>query len=217
MDASIAGIIEEFFARYPARKYGKGQILIFSGEGGDAVYYLIDGRVKQYDVTYRGDEMILNVFKSPAFFPMSLAINHGTNPYIYEAETEITVREAPADTVVSFLKTNPNVLFDLLSRVYSGTDGLLARMMHLMSSSAKARLIYELLIACQRFGEEDGKGGLTLVMSESDIGSRAGLSRETVSREMKKLVADGLVADVGRGKITINDVSKLETKLGQVF
>lgn len=216
MDASIARVIEEFFTQYPKRKYSKGQILIFSGEGGDVVYNLVSGRVKQYDVTYRGDEIILNVFKPPAFFPMSLAINHSQNTYIFEAETEIVVRQAPAEAVVEFLEVNPSVLFDLLSRVYIGVDGLLGRMTHLMAGSAKARLIYELLIACRRFGEKEDGSEWQLSMSESDLGARAGLSRETVSREMKKLVDESLVK-VGRGKIIVDDISKLEIKLGQVF
>ena len=216
MDASIVRIIEEFFKRYPMRKYGKGQILIFSGEGGDVVYNLVSGRVKQYDVTYRGDEIILNVFKPPAFFPMWLAINHSQNAYIFEAETEIVVHQAPSSAVIQFLQANPSVLFDLLSRVYIGVDGLLGRMVHLMAGSAKARLIYELLVACRRFGEKDDNGEWVLVMSESDLGARAGLSRETVSREMKKLVIQDL-GRVNRGKIIVDDIAKLEIKLGQVF
>jgi CRP-like cAMP-binding protein len=216
MDTSVARVIEEFFKRYPMRKYGKGQILIFSGEGGDVVYNLVSGRVKQYDVTYRGDEIILNVFKPPTFFPMWLAINHSQNAYIFEAETEIVVRQAPASAVVRFLHANPSVLFDLLGRVYIGIDGLLGRMVHLMAGSAKARLIYELLVACRRFGKKGSNGEWVLVMSESDLGARAGLSRETVSREMNKLVNENLVK-MTRGGIIVDDIGKLEIKLGQVF
>lgn len=216
MDASVVREVEKFFAQYPTRRYGKGQILIFSGEGGDVIYNLVSGRVKQYDVTYRGDEIILNVFKPPAFFPMWLAINHSPNAYIFEAETEIVVHQAPSSAVIQFLHANPSVLFDLLSRVYLGVDGLLGRMTHLMAGSARARLIYELLITCRRFGEKDGRNEWTLAMSESDLGARAGLSRETVSREMKKLVRENLVK-VGRGKVIVDDISKLEIKLGQVF
>ena len=53
-------------------------------------------------------------------------------------------------------------------------------------------------------------------MSESDLGARAGLSRETVSREMNKLVNENLVK-VTRGRIIVDDIGKLEIKLGQVF
>ncbi len=216
MSEDVSNKIEAFFENYRSRKYAKGQILILNGDDTTYVYHLIDGRVKQYDVTYRGDEIILNVFKPPAFFPMSLAINKVPNPYIYEAETDIEIRQAPADDVVRFIKENPDVLFDLLSRVYRGVDGLLGRLAHLMASSAKGRLMFELLIACQRFGSKNDDGSCSVALNEKDLGARAGLSRETVSREMNKLIKDKLATLKG-GTVTIQDLNAFEEKLGKVI
>lgn len=216
MSQDITDKIEVFFSKYRLRKYSKGQILILNGDVTDYVYNLVDGRVKQYDVTYRGDEIILNTFKPPAFFPMSIAVNKADNPYIYEAETDIDVRQAPADEVIEFLKANPDVLFDLLSRVYRGVDGLIGRMAHLMASSAKGRLMYELLIECRRFGKNQPDGSCVLKVNEKELGSRAGLSRETVSREMSKLIRDKLVR-AKPGQITIKNLSVFEAHLGEVI
>lgn len=216
MDSVVVSEIEKFFSQYRVRKYSKGQILILNGDTPDSVYQIVSGRVKQYDITYKGDEIILNVFKPPAFFPMSIAINRTANPYTYEAETDIEVRQAPAEDVVEFLRAHPDVLFDLLSRVYRGLDGLLGRMAHLMASSAKGRLMFELLIACRRFGEENADGSRTITINETELGARAGLSRETVSREMSKLEKEDLVK-VKSGKLTIVDLKKFETRLGNVM
>lgn len=216
MDETVESQVDKFFSQYRVRKYPAGQILILNGDGTDHIYNIVEGRVKQYDVTYRGDEIILNTFKPPAFFPMSLAINKSDNPYIYEAETAIEVRQAPAVDVLTFLKSNPEVLFDLLSRVYRGVDGLLGRMAHLMSSSAKGRLMFELLIECRRFGKISAEGKCILDINEKELGARAGLSRETVSREMTKLSDDKLVK-FGAGKLTIFDVATFEEKLRKVI
>lgn len=210
----VATKIDDFFARYPVRTYSKGQILVMAGDKVGYVYNLVEGKVKQYDVTYRGDEVILNIFKPPAFFPMSLAINKAENPYIYEADTALKLRQAPADEAVAFIKDNPDVMFDLLSRVYRGADGLLGRMTHLMGSSAKSRLIYELLLEGRRFGKLGKDGSCTIDISEKDLGARAGLSRETVSRELHKLKAEKLVT-LGPKHIGITSLPKLEKKLGQ--
>jgi CRP-like cAMP-binding protein len=215
MDTAIMDKIEEFFGQYRLRHYAKGQILILNGDDTNYVYHLVKGRVKEYDVTYRGDEIILNVFKPPAFFPMSLAINKTPNPYIYEAETNIDIRQAPAEEAVTFIKDNPDVMFDLLSRLYRGTDGLLARMAHLMTSSAKARLMFEILLACRRYGEGKDDGSCTITLNEGDLAARAGLSRETVSREMGKLHSEELLELTG-GTITIHNISIFEERLGKV-
>lgn len=82
--------------------------------------------------------LYLTYFKPPAFFPMSLAINNVSNPYIYEADTEVVVRQAPAQDVLEFVKSNPDVMLNLLSRkLYRGTDGLIGRIVQLMSGSAQ--------------------------------------------------------------------------------
>ena len=214
MPEDITTKVAAFFASYRIRTYGKGQVLILNDDVPGYVYYLVSGKVKQYDVTYRGDEVILNVFKPPAFFPMSLAINKTPNPYIYEAETSIQVRQAPADKAVAFLQANPDVMFDLLSRVYRGADGLLGRMAHLMGSSAKSRLIYELLLEAKRFGSPQSDGATLLNIHEREIGARAGLTRETVSRELRTLKAEKLLSVTAEG-IIIRDTDALEVKLGQ--
>lgn len=212
MDEAVAAKIDGFFGRYNKRSYSKGQVLILSGDTTDYVYQLLSGKVKEYDVTYRGDEIILNVFKAPAFFPMSLAINKTPNKYIYEAESDIEIHQVPADEVVEFIKSNPDVMFDLLGRVYRGVDGLLGRMSFLMSGSAKSRLIYELIIESRRFGQLAKDGSYTIDINEKDLGARAGLSRETISREMHKLKDENLV-EVLPKNIVIKNIKDLEKKI----
>jgi CRP-like cAMP-binding protein len=92
-------------------------------------------------------------------------------------------------------------------------DGLLGRMSLLMRSSAKNRLIYELVIEARRFGENHKDGGYKLDISEISLGARAGLSRETVSREMHKLKYSGLI-EIRAKSIIVKDLSLLEDKLG---
>ncbi|OGI95103.1 hypothetical protein A2917_01810 [Candidatus Nomurabacteria bacterium RIFCSPLOWO2_01_FULL_42_17] len=212
MTEAVTQKIEDFFAQYRLRKYTKGQVLILNGDEASYIYHLVNGTAKQYDVTYRGDEIILNIYKPPAFFPMSLAINKTPNPYIYEAETNIEIRQAPADEVIAFIKANPDVMFDLLSRVYRGVDGVLGRVVQLMGGGARSRLIYELIIEAKRFGKiQDGKSCL-LDINEKDLGARAGLSRETVSREIHKLKTEGII-DIHSKGILIKHLDELENKI----
>lgn len=214
MSDQVVEKIDRFFSRYQLRRYAKGQILLVSGEDTDKIFHLVKGRVKKYDVSYRGDEAILNIFQPPAFFPMSIAINHTANPYVYEADTDVALRQAPATEVVAFIKANPDVMFDLLSRIYRGMDGLLGRMALLMRSSAKSRLMYELILEAKRFGESRKDGSYVLNINEIDLGARTGLSRETVSREIYRLKQDRLV-EVSTKSILVKDISLLERKLGK--
>jgi CRP-like cAMP-binding protein len=210
---SIADKVDAYFSKYPKRSYPKGQILVFADESPECIFYIVKGRVRKYDVSHKGDEVVVNLFKPPAFFPMSWAINRTPNNYFYNTEMPTEVHVVPADDALQFLKDNPEVTLDLLSRIYRGMDGLLGRLVHLMSGSAKSRLLYELLIECRRFGNKNDDNSYTLDITEVDLAARSGLTRETISREMKQMKADGLVSINPKG-IIVKDLKILEQKAG---
>ncbi|MEK7599626.1 MAG: Crp/Fnr family transcriptional regulator [Patescibacteria group bacterium] len=213
MASEIEQKIAKHFDKYPLRSYPKGQILVFAGEDPEHIFYLIKGKVRQYDVSYRGDEVVVNVFMPPAFFPMSWAINKTPNKYFLKTEADTELRVIPSEDALEFIKSNPDVMLDLLSRLYRGVDGLMGRMVHLMSGTANSRLIYELIIECRRSKKNDEHASYDLTTNESGMAARSGLSRETISREMHKLKAEGLVKVTSKG-IVVKDLAKLEQKLG---
>lgn len=214
MATDVSAKIEQHFSQYPKRSYPKGQILIYAKEEPESIFFIASGTVRQYDISYRGDEIIVNVFKAGAFFPMLWALTKRANNYFFDAETAVEVHVAPVEDTLDFLRANPDVVLDLLTRVYSGIDGLLGRMVHLMSGSAQSRLLYELVIACRRFGQMADDGSCDLSLHESDLAARAGLSRETVSREMQKLHKEDLLR-LQPGGIHINNCGVLEQKLAK--
>ena len=213
VEETIAEKIHREFSKYPQRVYPKGQMLVFAGEDPNHIYYLVSGRVRKYDISYRGDEVVVNIFKPYAFFPMSWPINHSKNEYFYKTETKVELHIVPPDAALEFIKANPDVMLDLLSRLYRGTDGLMGRMVHLMSGTAKSRLLYELIVECRRFGDKNAKGEYLLPVNEIDLAARSGLSRETISREIRKLKDSGLVSISGQS-IIVQDISALEAVLG---
>lgn len=212
MPVNATDKVKEYFTKYPKRSYPKGQIIIFGDEEPEHIYYLVKGNVREYDVSYKGDEVTVNIFKPGAFFPMSWAINKTRNKYFYKTDTETELHVIPPEDAVNFIKTNPDVMFDLLSRLYKGVDGVMGRMVHLMSGTARERLLYEIVVECSRFGKPDKTGNYLLTANEVDLAARSGLSRETVSREMHKIKAEGFV-DVTQKGILVKDVSALREKL----
>ncbi|MCL4358084.1 Crp/Fnr family transcriptional regulator [Patescibacteria group bacterium] len=204
--------VREYFSQFPHRLYPKGQILIFADEDPEHVYYLTKGRVVQYDSAYNGDELIVNVFKPGAFFPMSWALNRSPNRFFYRTDSESELHVVHADAALQFLSENSDVALDLLERVYRGTEGVLQRMVQLMTGTAKSRLMLELMIEAKRFGEMKDDGSVKINISEQDLAARSGMSRETVNREMRKLKSSSFVNLKG-GSIVITDVNVLEQAL----
>lgn len=202
-----------FFEKYPSRSFDKRELLLRAEEPIPSIFYLTEGRVSQYDITPNGNEIVVNVFKPGAFFPMSSAINNSPNHYFFEASTKTIVRTAPAAETVQFLKNNPEILFDLLARVYRGVDGVLRRMAHLMGGDAKTRLLFEILNAAYRFGDQQKDGSVLIKLSEGDLARHSGLARETVNRNIQTLKTAGLLTITHDGLI-IKDTGAIEHLLG---
>jgi CRP-like cAMP-binding protein len=143
---------------------------------------------------------------------MAVVLNDTPNDYFFEASTKLKVHVAPQADVVKFLQDNPEVTLDLLKRVYRGVEGVLRRMVHLMSGDTRKRLIFELLNATYRFGELKPDGSVVLGLKESDLARHSGLARETVSRNLQSLKAADILS-VSRLGITVKDVKALEAQL----
>lgn len=164
-----------------------------------------------FSLSKNGKEFVLNIFKPGSFFPMSLAVNNNHNLYYYEAITNAEIKLAPTDEVVEFIKSNPEVMFDLLQRLYRGLDGLLIKMDYAMNSDAKSRIIVELITQAKRFGTKNNKK-YEVNTSINNLAISVGLARETVSRELKKMKQKKLISITNKN-IAINDLGKLADEI----
>lgn len=202
--------MQAFFSQYKHQVYKKGEIIIRADDDPSGIFYLKEGQVKEYAISQKGEELVVNIFKTGAFFPMAWAINQTPNIYFFEAMTDVDILRAPREETIVFIKGNPVVLYDLISRVYKGADGILTRMTYLMSGNAYSRLITELLIYAKRFRK--GQNKVEIAISEKDLAAQSGMTRETVSREIATLKKRGLVSTQGYSFI-IKDLKKLEEEL----
>jgi CRP-like cAMP-binding protein len=212
MQEKIAKKIDGFFTQFRQQTYKKRQIIIRADEDPTGILYLKEGIVKKYAISQKGDELVVNLFKPISFFPMSWALINTTNNYYYEAVTDVTVWKAPKEAVVTFVKENPDVLFDLMCRMYTGTEGMLTRMTYLMAGNANARLLTELIIQAKRFGKQQADGKIMIKVSEKELAAQSGMTRETVSREMKTVKEKGLIV-TEKGQLLLTDIASLEEEL----
>lgn len=165
------------------------------------ISYIEQGRIMQYDISSTGKKVVLNIFKPGAFFPAAAAVNASSSRFFYEALDDVLVRQTEPSVVRQFLLAKPDVVMDLLSRIYSGLDGLQEKLVLLLEGSAELRILNELTIQAERFGSKV-LDGVEVHITEEVLSQMTGLSRETVSRNLKQLKERGVVA-LRRGVVTI--------------
>lgn len=209
MSSNIKNKIEDFFEKYKTYRFERKSIIISPGDNTTDAFYLKEGFIREYSISEEGIELTIHMFAPGAFFPMTSVITDIPHNYFYEAMTEVELARAPKTEVVEFLKREPEVLFDLTTRIFRGLDKLLKRMQNLIFHSAYKRTIAALLFLNRHFGEKtEGKSVLQGKFTHNDIAHFAGISRETASRELSKLEKLGYVKQ-DSSKIEILDGEKL--------
>ncbi|HIA91708.1 TPA: Crp/Fnr family transcriptional regulator [Candidatus Saccharibacteria bacterium] len=204
--------VRQFFSQFPARSFDAKHILLHPHKRPDYCYYIEHGEVRQYFIDPKGNEVVVNIFKPSAFLPMSYILTTAENTFFFETTVPTKLQAAPADDIADFIKTNPAVMFDLLQRVFSGLNGVLGRLVHVMSSNAFSILVNELITQAHR--QHADSDTILLPIKEYQIATYCGLTKETVSREMQKLKKQNLVSVSSEG-ITIQSLKKLEDQLEQ--
>lgn len=212
MEVKISNKLEAFFTQYKQQRFKKGEILIRANDEPQGVFYLSKGAVRQYAFSKDGEEQTLNLYKSTSFFPLMWAINNTPNTYYFEAVIASEARRAPREQVIEFLKKEPEVLYDLISRLYKGMHGLLMRIEYLQSGDAHTKVIFALLNASYRFGEQKQNEAVQLRITHREIAALTGLTKETISRECTKLGAKGFIKNSNH-LVVITNMWKLENEL----
>jgi CRP-like cAMP-binding protein len=205
--------LDTYFQRSEFVRYKKGDIILQPDESPHDIFYIEKGHVRVYSLTEWGDEKLFVIYKETELFPLFLLFNVRPLNHFYEALDDVIIRKVPKENFLTFLKKHPEELLELSSKLISIFDVLINRIDSLEYTNAYARLISRLLYLAERFGEiQKNTVLITLPIHQKDIASSIALTRETTSREFKKLEEKGIVGYTNH-LIVINDIEALKKEM----
>lgn len=201
MESSLIKKLDLFFDKFKKLTYKKSETLIRADDEPAGVFYLKKGYVRMYAFSDQGVELTLQIFEPGAYFPMTWAVKI-PNRYYFECLTSVEVYRAPRDKVLAFLNKEPEILFDLTTRLLRGFNDLLIRIETLVFEDAEQRVIAALLYLSGHFGRpqpsQGKRAGKDIIIehrfTHQDIANLAGIARETASLELADLEKRGLIA-----------------------
>ena len=213
MDTAVEEKLYKFFSKFPLIEYKKSNILLRPEDTPQGISYLSQGYVRIFFITKNGHEFTLNIFKPGSFFPLTWAISNIDNTYFYEAMSDIQILRAPKDVFLDFIRKDREILYLVSHRLLVGIDGITSRLEYLITGDARCKVANVLLMLSRRFGKVNLKNGhikIDFNITQKDIAQLAGLTRETVCFEMKKLEANKSIKRANNSYIICN-VKKLNT------
>lgn len=202
--------LNNFFSKFKKLHYKKGEVILRGGDAPQGVYFLSKGYVRAYSVSKEGEELTLIVFKPDDFFPMPWVFNNKDNFHYFDAISAVELYRCPKADFITYLKENPQILFDLTGQIVLRFGGVLQRMEYLAFGNAYQKVASILLICAERFGEKAGKSILIPIpMAHKDLAMFVGMTRETVSLEVKKLERKGIIG-YSKRLIVVKNMEKLK-------
>jgi CRP-like cAMP-binding protein len=201
--------LNNFFSKFKKYRYKKGEVILHGGDVPQGVYFIDKGYVRDYSVSKDGEGLTLFIFKSEDFFPMQWVFNDRTVPHYFESMTAVELWRCPRENFITFIKTNPEIFLELVSRIMLRLGGLLQRMEYLAFGNAHQKVASILMICAERFGKKSGKSTIIQVpLTHKDLAMVVGMTRETVSIEMGKLEREKIIS-YKKHLISIKDMHKL--------
>lgn len=209
-DKKIIEKLEKFFTKFKFLEFKKGEIILSANDHKFDIFYIKKGCVKIYSVSNDGNESIYHIARPGSYFPLMLALASKQNRYYYEATMVTEILSAPTEKVIKFIQSDKDVLFDLVIRFGAGLSGMMVRVENLVSDSAYIKIASLLSYFSKKYGKKTAEGILVqLKFSHADIASWLGISRETVSRQMKKFQKQNIICYID-GLILVKDFGKLK-------
>lgn len=210
MDQNNLKKLEDFFSKHRLCSYKKGEIIYRPEDDPNHIAFIKSGYVRLFALSKEGEEMTINIFKPVFYFTLLFAMTKKPNRYYFEAITPVEMWKAPKEDVIAFIKSDPDLLFELSTNMLNGFQELLESIEFLVSGNAYSKVASALLLLSHRFGNrENNQITLDINPTHRELGTLTGVTRETVSVQIERLVKEGIITQNRQG-ITVNDWDALE-------
>lgn len=185
-----APLIEKMAALATTRTFGKNAIIVSEGDETDSLYIVLAGRAKVFVADENGREVQLNQIGPGEYFGEVTLDGGPRSASVMTLEPSRFV-VIPKRKVRDFLRSQPDFAIRLIEKLIRRSRVLTASVKNLALMDVYgrvARLLLELA--------EDDRGELVIreKLTQQDIASRVGASREMVSKILGDLAKGGYLS-----------------------
>ncbi|MGG3688301.1 Crp/Fnr family transcriptional regulator [Caldifermentibacillus hisashii] len=186
----------------------KGEMLFHAGDEDDTLYIVNSGKIRVYRLSDTGKEQLVRIL-NPGDFTGEWALFH-------PGEVHENYAEAVQDSSVCLIKQKdlqrylteyPQISLKIISEMSERLMNSEKQTMQVAIEKVESRIL-SFLADCV----EKGAGNspvITLPMAKKDLASYLGTTPETISRKFTDLEKQGLIEQLPKRKIKINDLDQL--------
>ena len=190
-------------------KIAKGSILFKEGDDGEHLYVIVDGKLKLGTSSGDGRENLLSILGPGEMFGELSLFDPGPRTSTATAVTDAKLLSLSHEKVIPWLKQNPEVSLQLLTRLSQRLRRTNEAVGDLVFSDVPGRVAKALIDLGDRFGKTTPEGLLVNHdLTQEELAQLVGASRETVNKALADFAGRGWLKLDGRS-VLITDLERL--------
>lgn len=200
--------LSSYLNQFTVKHFKKGDVILQQDAEPPGAFAVKSGVVKTYNLTSKGEEKPVGFTLKDDFFPLGWLFGKTRkSQYYYEAMCDSDVYSVPKSDLMKFLRSNSDALFQLLDYSVQQTLRYQMRVNALSQSKAAEKVIYTIHYLALCFGRDVRTDivEIPLPLTQQDVANFTGLTRETVSVELKKLSMKKVLFYRNRSYIILTD------------
>jgi len=165
---------------------GKGEIITFEGDPGEALYFVISGAVKCFKNSREGKEQILQIVLPGGSFNDVAVFDRGPSPTSTETMSLVNCYVIARQDMQRIIKDYPRLAPNVINVLSGRIRHLLALVEDLSFRQVISRIARILL-------EYADGAGPKQKLTQQEMAALAGTAREVVGRSLKTLQEEGMI------------------------
>jgi CRP-like cAMP-binding protein len=209
----LAGLTDDELAdvagRFKQAHYDSGQTILLEGEPATAFHLVSRGKVKVFQTSADGSEVILHIFEPGGVIGALPVAGEESYPASAEALEAVETYFITADAFEAVMLAYPTVTRNLLRFATQMLQSAHRRLREMSTERVERRIARTLARLVAQLGEQrSGEIAIDAPLSRQDLAEMSGTTLYTVSRTLKQWQRAGILR-AGRKRITITDAHRL--------
>ena len=205
---------DALLARVRRRALARGSVVLSGGSAGDHLVVLLEGRVKVVAAGADGRDVVLAIRGPGELIGEMAALGGQRRTATATAVDEVEAGYLEAEEFRAYLAEHPDAAMTLIRMLVRRLSEATREVVDLATQDSVGRVAKRLLELAADHGAPDGAGTrIDLSLTQDELASWTGATRETVSRALRLMRQLGWIATDNRS-ITVLDAVAMRERCG---
>ena len=196
------------------KAFQKGEDVFLEGMEANTLYIINEGKIKLFKYTKDGKEQIFNILSEGDFFGELNLFKDEEYTFNAEAIAPTKLCSLTKENMRDIILKRPEIALKILGIIGDRLSKLETLAANLATNDVDVRIASLIMELKDKYGYETKEGiEIKLPITREEMSNYTGVTRETISRKLKKFEEDGIIKLVGNKKILIVDEEGLESYL----